>query len=161
MIHYCFSLLHESMVMLVNDVWINAQAVRPTCSHVCEGYVERSSCWNRGYRRVSRQAASFRERLPPKRAQAVARRLVIGGRVPRRRRRARKAAGFPANNAKWCICQGEFVHRRRRRRRRRAPRSSARFGQSLATQRSKVDRGSAIISPPAAATTTVAAPHSR
>lgn len=27
-------------------------------------------------------------------------------------RRARKAAGFPANNAKWCICQGEFVHRR-------------------------------------------------
>lgn len=32
----------------------------------------------------------------------------------RRWRRARKAAGFPANNAKWCICQGEFVHRRRR-----------------------------------------------
>lgn len=50
------------MVMLASNVWINAQAVRPTCSHVCEGYVERSSCWNRSYRRVSRQAASFRKR---------------------------------------------------------------------------------------------------
>lgn len=77
------------MVMRVNDVWINAKAVRPTCPHVCEGYVERSSCWNRGYRRVSRQAASFRERFPPKRAQAVARRLVIGGSVSRRRGGAR------------------------------------------------------------------------
>lgn len=52
--------------------------------------------------------------FPPKQSQAVARRLVIG-QSGRRRRRARKAAGFPANNAKWCICQGEFVHRRRRR----------------------------------------------
>lgn len=53
------------------------------------------------------------EWFPPKQSQAVARRLMIGRRE-RRRRRARKAAGFPANNAKWCICQGEFVHRRRR-----------------------------------------------
>lgn len=51
--------------------------------------------------------------FPPKQSQAVARRLVIG-RLGQWRRRARKAAGFPANNAKWCICQGEFVHRRRR-----------------------------------------------
>lgn len=40
MIHYYFSLLNESMVMLANDVWINAQSVRPTCSHVSEGYAK-------------------------------------------------------------------------------------------------------------------------
>lgn len=72
------------------------------------------------------RAKRFRsdEWFPPKRAQAMARRLVIGRRG--RRRRARKAAGFPANNAKWCICQGEFVHRRRRRRRRALLRSDNR-----------------------------------
>lgn len=47
-------------------------------------------------------------RFPPKLKQAAARRHAIGRRAARR---ARKAAGFPANNAKWCICQGEFVHR--------------------------------------------------
>lgn len=57
------------------------------------------------------RAISAHRLFPPKRAQAMARRLAIGRRM--RRRRSRKAAGFPANNAKWCICQGEFVHRRR------------------------------------------------
>lgn len=77
----------------------------------------KSCCYRRDDSAARRCACDVRtgsdDSFPPKQSQAVARRLVIG-RLGRRRRRARKAAGFPANNAKWCICQGEFVHRRRR-----------------------------------------------
>lgn len=58
---------------------------------------------------------------------------------------ARKAAGFPANNAKWCICQGEFVHRRRRRR---APQTIA---HSLASHRVKVGGRRCLVVSPAPA----------
>lgn len=82
--------------------------------------------------------------FPPKQSQAVARRLVIGRRR-RQWRRARKAAGFPANNAKWCICQGEFVHRRRRAPR--APPTDIRHSiRSLRADRRSTEGSRALIS---------------
>lgn len=106
-------------------------------------YVERSSRWNWCWqataapRRRAAGAGVSPTRFPPKH-----RRLWReGSRLVGRWRRTRKAAGFPANNAKWCICQGEFVHRRRR-----APRAASDIRHSIRSPRT--DRRSRRRAPP-------------